>query len=382
MDFSLSAPSPSAVTVFPGATSATESLTISASGAFDESVVLSCADLPAGASCVFRPLNTISPTANNPVSVALNIETASTTPAGNFQITISAAVSGGPTKTQTLNLVVSAAVDYALAISNPSLTAQLNNAAVFDGTLASVNGYNSAVALTCGSGAPSSCVVSPSSATPTTAGVAFTVTASSGAAQTYSFNINAVGSDPSKVAHSAAVSLIVLPAQNFDFAVSATPTSASVPVGQTALFTVGVSPNTGSFPIAVTFSCTNLPNLSTCTFNPSQVGAGSGNSTVALTITTTAPGHAMVSTVSALLLFPLWSWFLIPRRRHREAWRSPIALAVVLLAIFWAACGGGLQGGSSGGSGNPGTQKGTYQITISAASGSVSHTAQVSLTVK
>jgi hypothetical protein len=65
----------------------------------------------------------------------------------------------------------------------------------------------------------------------------------------------------------------------------------------------------------------------------------------------------------------------------RSIRRAPRKLAL-LLAISCVSCGGGLQGGGGGGSGNPGTQRGTYNITVTATCGSVSHSGQMSLTVK
>jgi hypothetical protein len=379
VDFSLSALSPATVTVTPGSTSVPVSFTVSAAGAFNSSVALSCTGLPAGASCAFQPSNTVTPTSANPSPVTLNIGTLAGTPVGSSQVTINASTAGGPTRTPTLTLVVSAAPDYTLTVANPSLTVQANSSAVFNGTLTAVNGYGSAIALSCANNPPPSCVISPTSVTPTASGAPFTVTASNGVAGSYGFNVNGVGSDPAAVAHSTSVTLTVLPGQAFDFGMGITPASASVPVGQATTYTLDVNPTTASFPNNVAFSCSNLPNLSTCTFNPSQVGAGSGNSVIALTVATTAPGHTSAVGSMLFLTFPiaalLWMNLLRPIRR------VPRRLALLLVAISCISCGGGLQGNGGGGSGNPGTPKGTYNITVTANCGSVTHSAQMSLTV-
>src|SRR5205807_9560914 len=109
-------------------------------------------------------------------------------------------------------------------------------------------------------------------------------------AQPYIFNINAV--DGALPAHSVPVTFIALPNQTFDFAMSASPGSVPVVRGKTALFTLAVDPNTGTFPGNVTISCAGLPALTSCSFNPAQVPSGSGNSAVTVSITTTAPTPA------------------------------------------------------------------------------------------
>jgi hypothetical protein len=379
VDFSLSTPLPATVTVTPGSTSAPVSFNVSAAGALNSSVTLTCTELPQGASCAFQPSNIVTPSSGIPSPVTLNIGTLASTPVGSSQVTINALAAGGPTKNQTLTLVVSATADYTLVIAVPSLTAHANSSAVFNGTLTAVNGYSSAVALSCANNPPPSCVISPTSVAPTASGVPFTLTASSGVAGSYGFNVNGAGSDPGAVAHSASLTLTVLPSQSFDFGMGITPASASVPVGQSTTYTLDVNPTTGSFPNNVTFSCSNLPSLSTCSFNPSQVGAGSGNSAVALTVTTTAPDHASAADSMLFLTFPLAG--LLWMTSLRSIRRVPRKLAL-LLAISCVSCGGGLQGGGGGGSGNPGTQKGTYHITVVATCGSVSHSGQMSLTVK
>jgi len=55
-------------------------------------------------------------------------------------------------------------------------------------------------------------------------------------------------------------------------------------------YTLDLNPAGNTFPNAVTFSaCTGLPGLTTCTFNPTQVSAGSPETQVTLIISTTAP---------------------------------------------------------------------------------------------
>ena len=58
-------------------------------------------------------------------------------------------------------------------------------------------------------------------------------------------------------------------------------------------------------------------------------------------------------------------------------------LFVVLMVVgLENGCGGGSSGGGGGGgAGQPGTPAGNYTIVVTATSGSLSHTAQVSLTV-
>lgn len=79
-----------------------------------------------------------------------------------------------------------------------------------------------------------------------------------------------------------------------------------------------------------------------------------------------------------LLSLPIAGLFwMFPVHLHR---RSAALLAFALLTFLGVSCGGGLQGGG-GGTGNPGTPKGTYNITVTATCGSVTHSGQATLTV-
>ena len=139
----------------------------------------------------------------------------------------------------------------------------------------------------CGPGAPPTCTVNPTSATPSSAGTSFAVTVSSNISQRYIFDIVGVGNDSAAITHSAAVTFITTPSQNFDFTMGITPASASVPAGQPVIFSLDVNPTNGSFPSNVSFACSKLPALTTCGFNPPQVGSGSEDSAVTFTVGTT-----------------------------------------------------------------------------------------------
>jgi len=88
-----------------------------------------------------------------------------------------------------------------------------------------------------------------------------------------------------------------------------------------------------------------------------------------------------VQLLLALILFTL-------RARFRTAmvWRKlGFAYALVLVSVlsigaYVSGCGGG--GGGGGSQHNPGTPAGTYTMTVSGASGGVSHTQKLNLTVK
>jgi hypothetical protein len=57
-------------------------------------------------------------------------------------------------------------------------------------------------------------------------------------------------------------------------------------------------------------------------------------------------------------------------------------LALVFsLAIVCLSCGSGLQGNGGGSSGNPGTPPGTYNITVTATTGTITHSTTLALAV-
>jgi hypothetical protein len=287
--------------------------------------------------------------------VTLTISTSASTPTGSSSITIKGSTTAPTTsKTQTLTLNVTSRPDYTLTISNSPQSAWVNQSATFSGKLTAANSYASVVNLSCAAGAtspPPTCTPNPASVTPTASGASFTVTTSSNAGQSYSFNIVATGTDANHVTHTFAIAF-----NSVDFSITSTPSSQTIKPGQAAGFVLHVVPVGGTFPSTVTFSCSGLPNLSTCNFNPSSIASGSGATDIALTIATTGPNITGLSAglhwkAALFLALPLLaiSSFSVPLVRRRK--RTVILLTTLCVAELGllGACGGG----ASTGGGNP-----------------------------
>jgi hypothetical protein len=93
-----------------------------------------------------------------------------------------------------------------------------------------------------------------------------------------------------------------------DFGLNVAPASATVNAGQSAVFQVTTSAQSGVFPGAVTLGCTNLPPLASCSFNPPTVAPGSSSAQSTLTITTVAPAPAATSSSRRAAMWPVLRW--------------------------------------------------------------------------
>jgi uncharacterized protein (TIGR03118 family) len=172
-----------------------------------------------------------------------------------------------------------------------------------------------------------------------------------------------------------------------DFGLALSSQTLSVVAGQSGSLAVNLSP-LQSFNGAVNFACSGLPSGSTCSFSPNNVSlSGSAASTTA-TITTaprgTAPGQnpyvAKLETglpISAAAFLPVGlAAFLLCRKRRVKA--LPMLLVAGLLSGGLAALSGcgGQQAAATG------TQASTsYNVTITATSGALTHSAVVNLIV-
>jgi Cep192 domain 4/Galactose oxidase, central domain len=177
--------------------------------------------------------------------------------------------------------------------------------------------------------------------------------------------------------------------QDFSLA-PVTPASTTVTAGQTANYTVAVSP-AGGFNQTVALTCTGGPALSTCAVTPSSVSLnGTVAANVAVSVTTIAAlppliisfpraDYRLLHPITELLALSILIGLLSLRRG-----RSRLAYALVLLvflsaAVMMSACNSG--GGGVGG--NHGTSAGTYSLVVSGTftSGSTKLTHNTNLTL-
>lgn len=167
--------------------------------------------------------------------------------------------------------------------------------------------------------------------------------------------------------------------------------------GQNTTTTVRVTPVAG-LSGQVTFACSSLPAGASCSFTPSAVVVANGTATSTLTIATTARRsaavrHATPNWVVATTL-PFFGVVCIaggvPRRRRTI---MLVGTASLLLVLTMVGCGGAA--GASGlvappppppvnpaNSSSSGTPAGKYTVVVTAQSGAITHTANISLTVQ
>ena len=347
VDFSLGPPTPSSVTANRPNSSNAANFVVSGSGAFSQSVTLTCSGLPSGATCNFSPSSAVSPMAGSPVTVSLTISTKSATATGSYSVTISGSTTNpAATRNQSITLAVTALPDYVIAISNSPQSAFANQTATFFGKLTAANGYGSAVSLSCGTGAPPTCTPNPSSVTPNASGAPFSVNIGSNAAQNFSFDIVATGSDSAHITHSSTVAFTSL----LDIHVAATNSPQTVHPGEAANFSLNVSPIGGMFQNVVTLQYSGCPAQSSCSITPGSIPAGSGTTLVTLNVSTAGPASpgGMSRRQAALLWLSIPLLGLIMPIAFRVG-RNSFGLALVLITVvslgLLEACGGGASTG-------------------------------------
>ena len=166
-----------------------------------------------------------------------------------------------------------------------------------------------------------------------------------------------------------------------DFSIAAgAPTQVSSP-GGTATVQITVTAN-GTFNGAVTFACSQLPALTTCS---GPMVNGSGQSTIMFQTTAAsgaAPSVRVAPPNSRLPLAPIGaiSLGLILLACRKENRRRSAVLAFVVLGVVFASagCGGG---NNPGGNQNPGTPVGTTNVVVTATSGAIQRSVAVTLVV-
>jgi sugar lactone lactonase YvrE len=166
---------------------------------------------------------------------------------------------------------------------------------------------------------------------------------------------------------------------------SGNPAVHTVAPGGTATYNFTVTPSLPTFPQQVNFTVSGLPPGSTYTLTPSSIPAGAGASPMTLVVNTVNPlaqlsrrGNRWMGLSLPLLLLLPFAGFKRTSDVVKSSRRTTRLLALLLLLAGMA---GTLTGCGAGGF--FGTSQQTYIITVTATSGSVSHTAQtVTLTIQ
>jgi len=182
---------------------------------------------------------------------------------------------------------------------------------------------------------------------------------------------------------------VVSPGTGQGFALSGSPGSVTVTAGGSAMFRLTLMPQ-GGFSQSVTLSCAGVPPGALCTISPPSLTLGGTANAATVTIATTLSSSAQFRSrprsggglwayrgagilPGTLALLPLGLGFCLIARRSKKT-----TLMTILLLSQLTACSKSLSDGGGGG----GTPTGTYAIVVTGTAGSLSRSAQFSLSVK
>jgi hypothetical protein len=394
-DFTVNS-STSGQTVAAGQTTAPYNLTIAPTGAsFSGLVTLSCSGIPTGALCDFTPASVVPE--SNTVSVALIIATSAGTPGGNYTVTITG-TSGSISHSVAVSLTL---ISFQLAVSQ-AFPATADAGSQQTAKVSLMPSYSGLVNATCDASAFSGqCSITPANSVPITAGIASTLTLTvnipnSAAPQvSNSYNVNLTVTDSSGQPSQ----LLPLPLTVIqDFAVAAPSTTQTITAGQSVNYNLSVlpAPTGSSFANTVSLACSGAPLISLCSFTPASVTPGNSSAAVVLTISTTSNSTSLSPLKPEGGVFP-YALFLAlpalallgkmhPRRKCASLALPAYLLGLFLLALLLPSCGGGGTNGGGGGGGGgggqgQGTKPGTYTITVTGTSGTLSHPAPGTVTL-
>ena len=180
---------------------------------------------------------------------------------------------------------------------------------------------------------------------------------------------------------------LALTGRGADFGISAAPNAQIVPAGGVATYTIALPSAGAPFGNSISLSCNGLPADTTCAFSP---GSATADSSPTLTISTQATRTVASRSSNPVALYATWlqvSGFgfvglVFAGFGKRRQIRTFVLPAVFLALGFSLGCGGGVQTPPASNSTIAGTPTGTYTVAVVGTSGTLSHSANLTLTVK
>ena len=387
-DFSLGSITPTPQTITPGQSASYNFNVLPVGESFASAVTLSCSGIPSGAQCKFTP-NPVTP-GNASVAVVTTITTSSTSTAGTYPVVVTG-TSGSLSHSATASLIIANSFQLA-ATQSFSNTADTGSEQSAKASVTS--NYSGSATASCSASALSGqCSVTPENPQ-LTAGISTTLTltvsvpnsAAPNPANPYNVVLTVANSSGQTV-QTLTLPLTVIQ----DFALgSLTPTTQTINPGQSATYNFSVLP-VGEFSNAVSLSCSGGPAISRCSFAPNAVTPGSSSGPVVMTVSTTSSSASVSPQRPDRTAIFYAFWLALPGlvllgTKTRRVRRGKLSLPVPLLGLFMLAlllmsCGGGasssVAGSNAGGGGGQqqGTQPGTYTITVTGTSGTLTHQA-------
>ncbi len=169
------------------------------------------------------------------------------------------------------------------------------------------------------------------------------------------------------------------------FALAVSPSSRTVAAGATAQYTVQLSPQP-SFGANVSLTCSGAPTGASCNFTSSSLTLNGPQSTVLNLTTTPQPITTVASATRGSPLYALW--LMVPGmallglgaggKRFRKRWLGLLTLSTLFaFVLFLPAC----HSGKTIPPAVTGTPTGTYSLTVTATSGTLTQSAPFQLTV-
>ena len=166
---------------------------------------------------------------------------------------------------------------------------------------------------------------------------------------------------------------------------SASPSSITIPAGQSGSFTVTAKPQSGSFDSPISLSCSGIPSGLTCSFSPVTITPGSGTAASTLTISSTSV--AGVNSLQRRESLPIYAAWLLPfgiagfafigKATRRCGAQVLVLFALIVTGMVTVSCGGG-----AGAQGIAAPAASSYTVTILGNSSSTQFSTAVKITVQ